>query len=159
MRGRWSLHLKRDHKADFSAFMAMELSDYWVWHSNADPTDPTIRGAHTHHIILSDVAVTFNPSNSPTCPADSPATTPRFLISGTPTIITGNGNPAPFEAKGPSTLYVCITGGNDVEYSNMTIVLTGTATSHFGGQPIHGAVRFPHKDDDDGHDDGYDDRR
>jgi hypothetical protein len=145
MRGQWSLNLKREsRRADFSAFMDMELSDYWVWHSNSDPTNPAIRGAHTHHITMTDATITYGPSN---CPADSPATTTRFMITGTPTIITGNGNPAPFEVNGPSTLQVCITGGSDVEFSNMTMVLTGPATGHFGSQAIHGVVRFPHKDD------------
>ena len=152
MRGHWSLDLKRDGKADFSAFMTMELSDYWIWHSNSDASNPAVRGAHTHHITMTDAIVTDEASG---CPADSPATTTRFMINGTATFITGNGNPGPFEAKGPTSLQVCITGGSDVEYSNITMVLTGPATGHFGTQPIHGVVAFPRKDDADKHDDRH----
>jgi hypothetical protein len=132
--------------------MTMELSDYWLWFSNSDPSNPVIRGAHTHHITMTDATVTHGASG---CPADSPATTTRFSVNGTATFITGNGNPAPFEAKGPTTLQVCITGGSDVEFSNMTLVFTGPATGHFGTQAIHGVVRFPHKDDADKNDDRH----
>jgi hypothetical protein len=152
MRGHWSLDMKRDGKADFSAFMTMELSDYWLWFSNSDPSDPAIRGAHTHHITMSDAGVTYQPSD---CPADNPTTTARFMISGPATFITGNGKPGPFEAKGPTKLHVCITGGSDVTYSNMTMELIGPATGHFGTQPIHGVVRFLNKDDADKHDDRH----
>jgi hypothetical protein len=149
MRGHWSLDLKRNGKADFSAFMTMELSDYWLWFSNSDPSNPSIRGAHTHHITLTDATVTHEPTG---CPTDSPANTARFMITGTANFITGNGNPGPFEAKGPTSLQVCVTGGSDVTYSNMTMVLTGPATGHFGVQPIHGVVRFLPKDEADKHD-------
>ena len=63
-----------------------------------------------------------------------------LVVTGTATT-TGNGGPAPFEAKGPSTLQVCIMGGSQVVYSNVTLVYTGPATGHFGTQPIHGVVR------------------
>jgi len=140
MRGHWSLQLKRDSlKADFSAFMTMELSDYWVWNTNSDPTNPAIRSAHTHHFTMTDATVSYDTSG---CPANSPGNSARFVVSGTANFITGNGNPGPFEKNGPTTLQVCITGGTDVQYSNMTLVFTGPATSHFGTQPIHGAVRF-----------------
>lgn len=154
MHGRWSLKVKGESgKADFSAFMTMELSDYWIWHSNSDASVATIRGAHTHHIIMTDAIVTYGASG---CPADSPATTTRFMVSGTAKFITGNGNPGPFEVKGPTTLQVCVTGGSDVPYSNMTMAMTGPATGHFGAQPIHGVVRFTHKTEDR---DDRDDRR
>jgi hypothetical protein len=45
-------------------------------------------------------------------------------------------------------LQVCITGGSDVTYSNMTLVFTGPATTHFGSQAIHGAVRSEEKGED-----------
>jgi hypothetical protein len=143
MRGQWSLNIKKDGKADFSAVMDMELSDYWLFHSNSDAGNPTIRSAHTHHITITNVAVTYNPVD---CPAESPANTARLEVSGTADFITGNGNPAPFEAKGPSMLQLCITGGSDIEHANMTLVFTGSATGHFGTQAVHGVVRFPHKD-------------
>jgi hypothetical protein len=144
MRGHWSLDLKRDGKADFSAFMTMELSDYWLWFSNSDPSDPNVRTAHTHHIVMTDAKVVHEPTTG--CPADAPATTPRFMLTGPANFITGNGSPGPFEKLGPTTLVVCVTGGSDVTYSNITLVMTGPATGHFGTQPIHGVVRFTHKD-------------
>jgi hypothetical protein len=150
MRGHWSLDLKRDGKADFSLFMTMELSDYYLFSQNKIPlpSDPTIRGAHTHHIKLTDAKVTQGPSD---CPVDAPTTTPRFEVSGPADFITGNGNSAPFEKNGPTKVTVCVTGGSDVAYSNMTMVLTGPATGHFGTQPIHGVVRFVHKDEEEKH--------
>jgi len=152
MRGHWSLDLKRGAKADFSALMTLQRSDYWLWFSNSDPSNPDIRGAHTHHITMTDATVTYQATG---CPADNPTTTTRFMVSGPATFITGNGKPGPFEAKGPTTLHVCITGGSDVTYSNMTMELIGPATGHFGTQAIHGVVRFLHKDDDDKHDDRH----
>lgn len=152
MRGHWSLDLKRDGKADFSAYMTMELSDYWVWFSKSDPSDPAIRGAHTHHIVMNDAKVTHGATD---CPGDSPANTTRFALNGTADFITGNGNPGPFEAKGPTTLQVCVTGGTDVTYSNMTMALKGPATGHFGTQPIHGVIRFEQKNDGDKHDEHH----
>jgi hypothetical protein len=149
MRGHWSLHLKGNSgKADFSAFMTMELSDYWVLYSNSDATKPNIRGAHTHHITMTDGTVSSEPSDTSSCPTDNPATTDRFVVSGTANSITGNGNSAPFEKMGPTMLQVCITGGSDVTYSNMTLVFTGPATTHFGMQAIHGAVRSAEKSDE-----------
>jgi hypothetical protein len=152
MRGHWSLDLKRNGKADFSAFMTMELSDYWLWFSNSNPSDPTVRGAHTHHIVMTDAKLVEGATG---CPADSPATTTRFSVTGPAAFITGNGSPGPFEKNGPTTLQVCVTGGSDVTYSNITIVMTGPATGHFGSQPIHGVVRFTHEDDSDKHDDRH----
>ena len=139
MRGHWSLDLKRDGKADFSAYMTMELSDYYLWSANVTPTDSKARGAHTHHIQLTDAKVTHGPTD---CPVDAPTTTARFAVNGMADFITGNGNSAPFEKSGPTTLQVCVTGGSDVAYSNVTVVMTGPATGHFGTQPIHGVVRF-----------------
>ena len=145
MRGHWLLDLKRDGKADFSAYMTMELSDYWVWFAKEDPSDPKIRGAHTHHLVMKGATVMHEATG---CPADSPATTTRFAVTGPAEFITGNGSPGPFEAKGPTSLQVCITGGSDVTYSNMTMVMMGPATGHFGMQPIHGVVRFVDKEEE-----------
>ncbi len=143
MRGHWSLKLKKEGtKADFSAFMTMELTDYYIIASGKDASDPTVRGQHTHHIEMTDATVNYNPTG---CPADSPATTVRFAVSGTANFITGNGSPGPFEKNGPTALQICITGGTDVTYSNMTMVMTGPATGHFGTQAIHGVVRFETK--------------
>ena len=141
MRGHWSIHLReKEARADFSAEMAMELSDYWVSQNTTNPPGPidlSIRGQHTHHITMTNAIVTTDTS---VCPANNPPTTgPGIVISNTATT-TGNGGPATFEAKGASTLQVCITGGTEVSYSNVTLVYTGPATSHFGPQAIHGVV-------------------
>jgi hypothetical protein len=146
MRGHWSLNVNnRTGKADFSAFMTMELSDYWILFTNSDATIAGIRGAHTHHIVMTDATVT---PESTTCPGDNPANTARFMLTGPANFVSGNGNPAAFEKNGPSMLQVCITGGTEVTYSNMTLVFTGPATTHFGSQAIHGAVRSLEKLDE-----------
>jgi hypothetical protein len=151
MHGAWTLKLKGDSgKADFSAFMTMEHSDYWILaHPTTPPAtslnvdNPGTRSPHTHHVTMTDAMV----SSDSLCPANSPATTvPGFMVMG-PVSITGNGSSASFEAKGPSTLQVCINGGTEVQFSNVTLVLSGPATSHFGGQPIHGVVRIVRSSD------------
>jgi hypothetical protein len=80
------------------------------------------------------------------CPTFSPVTLQGFQINGTVSLLTGNGSNAPFETDPPSsTLQVCVTGGDEVpysvHYSNITLVFGGPATTHFGPQAIHGAVR------------------
>jgi hypothetical protein len=37
-------------------------------------------------------------------------------------------------------LQVCILGGTEANFSNVTLVYTGPATGHFGPQAIHGVV-------------------
>ena len=156
MRGHWSLDLKRrSRKADFSAYMTMELSDYGVSRVNKDPGVAANRSAHTHHILMTDATVSSDPADTSSCPTFSPANTALFVVSGPANFISGNGNSAPFEKNGASMLQICVSGGTDgtseVQYSNMTLVFTGPATGHFGTDPIHGVVRFPHKDNDDDH--------
>jgi hypothetical protein len=170
MRGHWSLDLKgRSSKADFSAYMTMELSDSGVAQAKGDPTKAASRLAHTHHIVMTDATVSTDPvdlTDITKCPSFSPANTPRFVVMGAANFISGNGNDAPFEKNGTSlsTLYVCISGATydqpgvitpEVKYSNMTVVMVGPAADkHFGPNPINGVVRFTHKDngDDHGHD-------
>jgi hypothetical protein len=154
MHGAWSLTLnERSGRADFTAAMTMEEGDYFVSANDKDATlDPfTIRGPHTHHITLKGATVSYDTS---TCPPDSPATTGRFMVSG-PADVTANGNVAPFQAMGLSTLYVCVTGGTDVQYSNVTLQFESgsPATTHFGSQAIHGVVRKVQYDDS--HDDSH----
>ena len=138
MRGEWSLDVQRTGTANFTADLTMETSDYGTSNaSQVDPANPGTRTPHTHHISLTNAAVTYDTS---VCPANNPATTgPGVVVTGTVTT-TGNGSPAPFESKGASTLQVCITGGSTVSFSNMTFVYTGPATTHFGPQAIHGVV-------------------
>ena len=138
MRGEWSLGIDRTGAGSFTVDMTMETSDYGITDSTqVDPTNPGTRMPHTHHITVTGATVTYDVS---VCPANNPPTTGSgVVLTGTATT-TGNGNPAPFEAKGSSTVQVCITGGSEVEFSNMTLVYTGPATTHFGPQPIHGVV-------------------
>jgi hypothetical protein len=156
MHGHWFLHLKdNSDKADFSAYMTMELSDSGVAAAGGDLTNPASRGAHTHHIVMTDATVSTDATDlgDPNkCPTFSPPNTPRFVVKGTANFISGNGNDAPFEKNGTSlsTLYVCISGATydqpgvtpEVQYSNMTLVMVGPAADkHFGPQAIHGVVR------------------
>lgn len=144
MHGTWSLKIDgRSGKADFSAVMTMEHPDSWIAMNPGAPgkanvDNPAARSPHTHHITMTAM-VSYDTS---VCPADNPPTTVRLVVIGQPSI-TGNGSAAPFEAKGPSTLQVCITGGTEVEFSNITMGFTSTspATVHFGTQAIHGVVR------------------
>src|SRR5580704_1305089 len=138
IRGDWSLDVVGG-TANFSADLNMETSDYGITGATqVDPANPATRSPHTHHISLTNGTVSYNTS---TCPANSPPTTVSgVMVSGTATT-SGNGGPASFESKGPSTLQVCIMGGSEVTFSNVTLVYTGPATGHFGSQPIHGVVR------------------
>jgi hypothetical protein len=76
------------------------------------------------------------------CPANIPAVpaaTQGFVISG-PAYITVNGGPTPF--TNPSTLTVCVLGGELVQFSNITLQMAmgSPASSHFGTFPIHGVI-------------------
>ncbi len=139
IRGDWSLDVLKGTTANFSADLNMETSDYGITGATqVDPTNPATRSPHTHHISLTNATVSYDTS---VCPANSPATTVSGLVvTGTATT-SGNGGPATFESKGASTLQVCLMGGSEVSYSNVTLVYTGPATTHFGAQPIHGVVR------------------
>lgn len=138
IRGAWTLDVQRTGTANFTADLTMETSDYGITSpTQVDPTNPSTRTPHTHHITMTNAAVTYDMS---VCPANNPATTGSgVVVTGTATT-TGNGSPAPFEAKGASTLQVCITGGSTVEFSNVSLVYVGPATTHFGPQAIHGVV-------------------
>jgi len=125
VRGPWSLKLKWDsRKADFSAAVNMELSDGWVMTENNGNFDPNARGAHTHHVTVVDGDVTTT-------------STGGLLITGTATI-TLNGNPAPIS---PSPITIEITGGSDVEFSNMRLTFGSPGSKHFGAEAISGVVR------------------
>ena len=139
IRGDWSLDVVGGSAANFSADLNMETSDYGITGATqVDPTNPATRSPHTHHISLTNATVSYDTS---VCPANSPATTVSGLVvTGTATT-SGNGGPASFESKGASTLQICLMGGSEVSYSNVTLVYTGPATTHFGAQPIHGVVR------------------
>jgi hypothetical protein len=109
-----------------------------------DPTQPLVN-PHTHHIKLTNVRITWDMIGCPTYMTPVPTT--GFQLNGTVSLLTGNGQIAPFETNPPSsTLQVCIMGGNEIPYSlpnsNITMVFGGlAATKHFGPQAIHGVVR------------------
>jgi hypothetical protein len=140
IRGQWTMDVDRSGTASFSADLTMETSDYGITGATqVDPANPATRTPHTHHIRVTGGKVSYDPS---VCPVNNPPTTgaAAVVVTGTATT-TGNGSPAPFELKGGSTLQICITGGSDVDFSNVTLLYTGPATTHFGPQPIHGVVR------------------
>jgi hypothetical protein len=151
MRGPWTLDVHPwSATADFTVILNMETSDYGM--AAATKLDPAValpdRGAHTHHIYMHG-NITTDTSH---CPTYNPATTgPVIVVTGQPEILTGNGGPAPFQLKGPSTLWICVAGGSQVPFSNVAMIFTaGGATGHFGTQPIHGVVipEPPHEDHD-----------
>ncbi len=143
MHGQWSLSINAwSGVADFSADMTM--SGYGKTSTGA--VDPTQGGqnAHTHHIKLTKVTITWNTDG---CPTYTPSTYGGFQLNSTVSLLTGNGSNAAFETSPPSsTLQVCVSGGqgdNSVPFSNITLTFgSGSpAIKHFGSQPIHGVVR------------------
>jgi hypothetical protein len=124
----------------------MTMSGYGKTSSGAvDPTQPLVN-PHTHHIRLKNAKISWDMSGCPTYLP--PATKMGFQLSDTVSLLTGNGSIAPFETDPPSsTLQVCVTGGDDIQYSvtnsNITLVFGGPAATHFGSQAIHGVVRKP----------------
>ena len=142
MHGQWSMDVHPEWgTADFSADMTM--SSFGKTAAGAvDPTQPLVN-PHTHHIRLTNVRITWDMVGCP--PYPKPVTTMGFQLNGTVSLITGNGSNAPFETTTPptSTLQVCVTGGNEVPYSNITLVFGGPATNHCGTQAIHGVVHKP----------------
>jgi hypothetical protein len=151
MRGPWTLDVHPGSAtADFTVILNMETSDYGM--AAATKLDPATalpdRGAHTHHIFMHGTITT----DTSHCPTYNPATTgPVIVVTGQPEILTGNGGPAPFQLKGPSTLWICVAGGSQIPFSNVAMIFTaGGATGHFGTQPIHGVVipEPPHDEHD-----------
>jgi len=146
MHGVWRLDLSSDGStADFSAALTMENSDYWLLiNPDADPDSPATRTPHTHHITLKGAEVTWDPSAVASgCPTASykPPTTTGFMVTGSASV-TGNGGYPPFAPQGQlSPLTVCVTGGTQVGFSNLTLVFGMPASGHFGSQAINGAVR------------------
>jgi hypothetical protein len=161
MHGKWSLDLKGSSGlADFSAEMTMEQSDHAMEVAIANALaagtvppsfdDPETRIPHTHHIRMKDAKVSV-PATGVCPPYAAPApTTPGIMVSGS-AYITGNGGPAPFSKNDTvlSMLQVCVNGGTDVPFSNVTLVFGTPASGHFGTSAIHGVVRERRFDQDD----------
>lgn len=142
VRGTWNLDIHGDF-ADFSAAVVMETSDYGVTNGNIkDPTMPMDRNSHTHHITMTHamVTVTTDQTGCPTYNAPTPPPSGTVIVVSGPVSVTGNGQPAPFEAKGPSSLKICLTGGTVKPWTNFGMIFTGTATGHFGTYFYNGVV-------------------
>jgi hypothetical protein len=141
MHGQWSMELHRERgTADF--FADMTMSSYGTTAAGAE--DPTQAGVnpHTHHIRLTGVVMRSEPNEVTDCPAYKTPTTVRFKIDGTLSLMTGNGSVLKGETDPPtSMLQVCVSGGTEVEYSNITLVFGAPANTHFGMGAIHGVVR------------------
>ena len=143
MSAKWTLNIRPTFNGDvaeFSADMNMETSDHGIDEGIVDPTNTVTRGAHTHNITLTSTNIVYNSNLCPANPPGTPAATGANIMVTGNVSVTGNGTPAPFEATGPSTLQICITGGSQVPLSNLTLVFVGPATGHFGTQPIRGVV-------------------
>lgn len=142
--GQWSMDIHPQWgTADFAADMTM--SGFGKTSTGAvDPTQPLVN-PHTHHIRLTNVPITWDMTG---CPAYlPPATITGFQLNHVVSLMTGNGSIAPFETNPPSsTLQVCVTGGDNVQYflpnSNITLVFGGPATTHFGTGALHGVRRI-----------------
>ena len=148
--GQWSIDLQgASGTGNFAAELTM--SDFGSTNGVPDPAKPG-NSPHTHHIQLTNVTVYTDPQTLASCPADKPATVHRLMISGAVSLITANGNDAPFETAHTaptSVLTVCVSGGDvlsdptyAIPYSNVTLQFSpeSKAVSHFGSQPIHGVV-------------------
>lgn len=136
MRGVWSLDFNAHRgTASFSAVMNMETSDHGIVQGTVFKDDPTTRGAHTHHISMTDGTVSYDWPAS--CPKFSPAATDGFVVTGS-AFVTGNGAGAPF--GNPSPVTVCVLGGTAVKFSNMTLTFGMPAAKHFGTFAVHGVV-------------------
>jgi hypothetical protein len=137
LRGPWSLRLDGESgTAKFSATLTMELSDFG---QTVTSVNAVARSQHTHHITMTTNTVIYNPTDCPPAPLATPPYIARIELTGTANI-EANGSSAPF---GASPLQVCIAGGSDIEFSNITLVFTGMsgASGHFGSQAVHGLVR------------------
>jgi hypothetical protein len=136
MRGKWTLEVnERRGTATFEAAMDMATSDFGITQGTVDKDVPASRGAHTHHISMTDGVLSTDWESK--CPVFAPAATDGFVVTGT-VFVTGNGSPAPF--GNPSPFTICILGGESVQYSNITVAFGSPASKHFGTQAIHGVI-------------------
>ncbi len=147
LHGAWTLDLRgASGTSDFSADLTM--SNYGTTNGVVDPSKPG-NSPHVHHIVMKGATVQWDMDGCPTFPAPTNNTI-GFQITGPVSLLTGNGQPAPFDPAPPqSQLTVCITGVSGVDgsvaFSNITMVLGAPASSHFGvGTVIHGVVSLAH---------------
>ena len=141
VRGPWNLNLNPEsNTADFSAALTMELSVLGQSTANVSAASLT---QHTHHITMKDAAVSFQTVDTSDCPTFKPPTSGSVLVVTGNASITANGNViTPFDPSGgTSPLTVCVSGGPNVPYANVTLQFGTPASTHFGSQAIHGVVR------------------
>ncbi len=141
LRGVWSLMLdKQSSTATFSATLTMELSEFG---QTVTTVNAVQRAQHAHRITMTTNTVVYNPTDCPPAPPQTPPYTALIELTGTANI-EANGSPAPF---GSSPLQVCIAGGTNTEFSNVTLVFAESsgAAGHFGPQAIHGVGRRAEK--------------
>jgi hypothetical protein len=124
IRGPWWLQACAG-KADFYTALNMELSDGWAITKNKGNFDPNARGAHTHHITLTGAEITPIANG--------------FRVNGTAKF-TLNGGPAPASIE-PSAVVIEVTGGANVEFSNITLTFLAPGSGHFGAEPLPGVVQ------------------
>ena len=108
MHGQWSMDVYPERgTADFSADMTMSGFGKVAATGAVDPTQPLVN-PHTHHIKLTNAKIIWNMTGCPTYM--TPVPTAGFQLNDTVSLLTGNGQIAPFETNPPSsTLQVCIT--------------------------------------------------
>jgi hypothetical protein len=141
LRGPWNLNLKGESgTANFSAALTMELSVLGQSPANVSAASLT---QHTHHITMKDAAVSFETVETTDCPKFNPPTSGSVLVVTGDASVTANGNVVtPFDPSGGTwKLTVCISGGPNVPYANVTLQFGKPASMHFGSQAIHGVVR------------------
>jgi hypothetical protein len=141
LHGNWTLDVFAG-KADLVVDMTM--SNYGT------PPDPANPGQtpHVHHVVVKGATVQWNMNG---CPAFASPTnnTFGFQFTSKVNLLTGNGQPAPFDPAPPqSPVTVCVTGvtgeAGSVAFSNITLEFGTPASSHFGVDTvIHGVVANP----------------
>jgi hypothetical protein len=123
VRGPWTLDVnEKTGKADFSAAVTMELTDFALSGANIGTSGRT---QHTHHLTVVGGTVT--------------SITGGFEVTG-PVTITKDGGAAPMAIQG-SSLVIDVTGGTLVEFSNVAMTFEDGAAGHFGTTALHGVVR------------------
>lgn len=146
LHGTWTLDvLAFSGKADFSADLTM--SNFGTTNGVVDPTKPG-NTPHVHHVVLNNATIQWNMDGCPSFTAPTNNTV-GFQFTAPVNLLTGNGQPAPFDPAPPtSPLTVCVTGVTgevgSVAFSNITLEFGAPANTHFGvGTVLHGAVTNP----------------
>ena len=155
LHGSWTLDvLLRGTSSQANFTVDMTMSNYGATSSGAvDPTKPG-NTPHVHHVVLKDVTIQWDMDGCPTFPAPTNNNF-GFQFTAPVSLITGNGQPAPFDKTVPpqSPLTVCVTGvmgeAGSVAFSNITLEFGAPANTHFGvGTVIHGVVTNPNRHSD-----------